>query len=58
MFIEIKEVNMFWTVVMTDIHWVNGFTGIIKIAIKDDRDVESFVDLRNINWIYRIFDIV
>ena len=57
MLFEVEQVNVDWTIVSAFVHWMAGFTDVIKITEKVDRDVEALFQLWNVNWIDRLFDV-
>ena len=57
MLFEVEQVNVDWTIVSAYVHWMSGFTDVIKITEKVDRDVEALFQLWNVHWIDRVFDV-
>ena len=49
MLFEVVQVNVVWTIMSADVHWMASSTDDIKITEKVDRDVEAFLELRNID---------
>ena len=49
MLFEVEQVNVDWSFMSSDVHWMASFTDVIKITVKFDLDVEALFKLLNVD---------